>query len=154
LPVAAAGIASLAATPGEAIPGLPAATAPAVADPAVRLQVATLLLREEAMTRGEGRLILRLDPPQLGRVEVALERVGDRLIVTFRAAQPEVERVLRDGAGDLQQALAARGGRWQQIDIRFEGGRDGGGDAGDRSAADEDGAADEQPDRRRGRRDR
>jgi len=67
-----------------------------------------------------GRLTLRLDPPQLGRVEVSFEQRGGTLLVTLTAQTPEAERALRNGAGELQQALAGAGGRWQDAQVKVE----------------------------------
>ncbi len=67
-----------------------------------------------------GRLTLRLDPPQLGRVEVSFEPQGNRLLVTLTAQTPEAERALRSGAGELQHALAGAGGKWQDVQVKIE----------------------------------
>jgi len=67
-----------------------------------------------------GRLTLRLDPPQLGRVEVSFEPQGNRLLVTLTAQTPEAERALRSGAGELQHALAGAGGKWHDVQVKIE----------------------------------
>ncbi len=110
-------------------------------------QVAIQLLKQAGdATAPGGRLTIRLDPPQLGRVEVSFEQRGDRLLVTLTAQTPEAERALRNGAGELQQALAGSGGRWQDAQVKIEtaSGRDG-----ERPDGDETGDRDEQPSRRR-----
>jgi flagellar hook-length control protein FliK len=64
----------------------------------------------------EGRISLRLDPVELGRVEVTLERIGDAARVHVAAERPETLALLaRDGAA-LDRALGGAG-------IGAEGGR-------------------------------
>jgi len=87
----------------------------------VSRQVTIQLLKQSGdATAPGGRLTLRLDPPQLGRVEVSFEQRGDRLLVTITAQTPEAERALRNGAGELQQALAGAGGKWQDAQVKIE----------------------------------
>jgi len=84
----------------------------------VQRQVAAQMLRQEAALTESGRVTLRLDPPELGRVEVTLERRGEQLTVTFAAETATAERALRDGAHELAQILTARGGRWLDVQVR------------------------------------
>jgi flagellar hook-length control protein FliK len=84
----------------------------------VQRQVAVQLLRQEAALTESGRVTLRLDPPELGRVEVTLERRGEQLTVTFAAETATAERALRDGTHELAQILTVRGGRWQDVQVR------------------------------------
>jgi flagellar hook-length control protein FliK len=100
------------------------------ADPAhVLEQVLDQLLGREAEAGGQERLTLKLDPPELGRVEVRLEVVGGRLEVTLRAETHEAESALRSRSHELVEGLVARGGRWTDIQVRLErqetGGRQG-----------------------------
>lgn len=117
----------------------------------VSRQVTIQLLKQSGdATAPGGRLTLRLDPPQLGRIEVSFEQRGDRLLVTLTAQTPEAERALRNGAGELQQALAGAGGKWQdaQVKIELAPGRDE-----PRPDGDDGDAPGEQPSRRRQARD-
>ncbi len=87
----------------------------------VSRQVTIQLLKHSGdATAPGGRLTLRLDPPQLGRVEVSFEPQGSRLLVTLTAQTPEAERALRSGAGELQHALAGAGGKWQDVQVKIE----------------------------------
>jgi flagellar hook-length control protein FliK len=87
----------------------------------VSRQVTIQLLKHAGdATAPGGRLTLRLDPPQLGRVEVSFEPQGNRLVVTLTAQTPEAERALRSGAGELQHALAGAGGKWQDVQVKIE----------------------------------
>jgi len=64
----------------------------------------------------EGRIALVLDPAELGRVEVTVERIGDATRVQVAAERPETLALLaRDGAA-LDRALGSAG-------IGAEGGR-------------------------------
>lgn len=87
----------------------------------VSRQVTIQLLKHSGdATAPGGRLTLRLDPPQLGRVEVSFEPQGNRLLVTLTAQTPEAERALRSGAGELQHALAGAGGKWHDVQVKIE----------------------------------
>jgi hypothetical protein len=51
---------------------------------------------------------------------VQLNSVGERLIVTFTAASPEVEAALREGAEELVEAIVNRSERWTTVEVRLE----------------------------------
>ncbi|MFO7653898.1 MAG: flagellar hook-length control protein FliK [Candidatus Krumholzibacteriia bacterium] len=120
------------AAPGRAPAGAggrPATSggSPAAADPAagraIRAQVVDRLLTREI--GGQDRVILRLDPAHLGKVQVDLQVRGDRLEVVFRADSAGAERALQEGADELVEALLHRGGRWTEVDVRCARNRDG-----------------------------
>ncbi|MHB8078742.1 MAG: flagellar hook-length control protein FliK, partial [Candidatus Krumholzibacteriia bacterium] len=95
--------------------------APATVPASVSRQVTIQLLKQTGdVAASGGRLTLRLDPPQLGRVEVSFEQRGDRLFVTLTAETPAAERALRSGVGELQQALTGPGGKWQDAQVKIE----------------------------------
>jgi flagellar hook-length control protein FliK len=83
----------------------------------VRNQVLDAIARGEGLSNGRGTLRLQLDPAHLGRIEVTFRRLGDVLEISLRAETPEVERILRDGAETLSQALLTRGGGWNQVQV-------------------------------------
>ena len=63
-----------------------------------------------ALARGPGEVIeVRLDPPQLGRVQLAFDLTGDVPRAVVSAAQPETLDILRRGAPLLLQELAEGG---------------------------------------------
>ncbi len=115
------------AMPAAATPSLialgtgPGGVPTAGPDPArVLEQVLDQLLVREAEPGGHERLTLKLEPPELGRVEVRLEVIGGRLEVTLSAETHEAESALRSRSHELVQGLAARGGRWTDVQVRLE----------------------------------
>jgi hypothetical protein len=60
--------------------------------------------------RAEGaRIELRLEPPGMGAVEVALEAAGSRAEWHIRAERPDVLRALAEDSAALQRALREAG---------------------------------------------
>ena len=71
---------------------------------------ATAQVAQAMVARGPGETLeIRLDPPQLGRVQVAFEFSGDTPRAVVSAAQPETLDLLRRGAPILLQELAEAG---------------------------------------------
>jgi flagellar hook-length control protein FliK len=54
-------------------------------------------------------LSIALDPPELGRVEVSIERSGEAAHVSLRAERPETLALLQRDRAELERALAAAG---------------------------------------------
>jgi flagellar hook-length control protein FliK len=106
---------------GAATRGMSAAPAPAAATAgatpvAVAGQVAV------AITGAEGdRIEIRLDPPELGRVQIAMRVVDGALAAVVLAERPEVADMLRRHAGDLERELAAAGYENVSLDFGLEG---------------------------------
>jgi len=84
----------------------------------VLTQILNQITRPDSTTTGQERITLQLDPPSLGKVEVQLVTQGDKLIITFHAASPEVAAALREGADDLVEAIVAKGHRWSSVEVR------------------------------------
>jgi hypothetical protein len=61
------------------------------------------------LNAGRDRIELRLDPPELGRVEIDLSLVDGRLTATIAAERPETLDLLRRHADVLQRDLVAAG---------------------------------------------
>jgi flagellar hook-length control protein FliK len=102
---------------GAATRAMSAAPAPAAATAgatpvAVAGQVAV------AITGAEGdRIEIRLDPPELGRVQIAMRVVDGALAAVVLAERPEVADMLRRHAGDLERELAAAG--YENVSLDF-----------------------------------
>ncbi len=80
----------------------------------------------------DGRIALSLDPVELGRVEVVLERVGESTHVQVAAERPETLALLARDSASLDRALGgagigAEGGR--SLSFSLLGGDAGGGNA-------------------------
>lgn len=91
----------------------------------IRSQVAEQVARGLQAGKGEEKLTIRLNPEELGQVDVDLRAVNDRLTVTLRAGTPEAEQALRSGARELTDSIIERSGRFQHVEVRVES-RDGG----------------------------
>ncbi|TPG43786.1 flagellar hook-length control protein FliK, partial [Roseomonas nepalensis] len=103
--------------PSPVAPLVPAPAAPPEAAPTARLtprvapveQVAPIAIALALGGGAEGRITVSLDPVELGRVEVTVERVGEAARVQVAAERPETLALLaRDGAS-LDRALGGAG---------------------------------------------
>ncbi|GGD12315.1 flagellar hook-length control protein FliK [Aquisalinus flavus] len=100
-------------TPGSSA----SATAPAsgvtrmIADPAIQSQALQQLATAiEASHKGSGRMELRLDPPELGRVSIDFRFDGDhRVTAILHADQPETASLMRRSLDILMRDLASAG---------------------------------------------
>ncbi|MBW3163009.1 flagellar hook-length control protein FliK [Ferrimonas balearica] len=64
---------------------------------------------------------LRLDPPDLGRIELNVRLEGERLIVQLNAANPTVREALQSGAERLRDELGQSHGGQVDVDVGQEG---------------------------------
>ncbi|MBY5920033.1 flagellar hook-length control protein FliK [Ferrimonas balearica] len=64
---------------------------------------------------------LRLDPPDLGRIELNVRLEGERLIVQLNAANPTVREALQSGAERLRDELGQSHGGQVDVDVGSEG---------------------------------
>lgn len=64
---------------------------------------------------------LRLDPPDLGRIELNVRLEGERLIVQLNAANPTVREALQSGAERLRDELGQSHGGHVDVDVGSEG---------------------------------
>ncbi len=98
--------------PGEggAVPAGGEATADAVGQ--VQERVA------QAIAHGTRQLRVRLEPPDLGVVDVRIREVAGRLEVTLAASQPEVRQALEAGRESLRAFLAAGGLTVQRVEVQ------------------------------------
>lgn len=83
----------------------------------VAAQVAAAIVAEP----GAGRIELRLDPPELGRLEISLEFVDQTLRATVAAERAGTHDLLRRHAELLQMQLQQAG--FSGADVRFSGGQ-------------------------------
>ncbi|MBK8166135.1 MAG: flagellar hook-length control protein FliK [bacterium] len=116
---------ALTAAPGADVGPEVLATATGDADrPAravsIRAQVAEQLTRGLLDPAAEQKLVIRLQPENLGRVDAEFSAADDRLTVVLRAESPEAAQALRTGARELTDAIAERGGRFQHVEVRVE----------------------------------
>jgi hypothetical protein len=76
----------------------------------------------------DSRLDLTLEPVELGRVEIAIERQGGEAVVTLRAERPETLALLQRDRAELERALhdaGLRGGEGGGPTLSFGPGGDG-----------------------------
>lgn len=91
---------------------IPAAPAPAAPPAAVANQVVT------AIRSGEGeRIEIRLDPPELGRVQIEMRIIDGALHAVVVAERPEIGDILRRHAEMLQRDLEAAG--YASVSLEF-----------------------------------
>lgn len=65
-------------------------------------------------------LTMKLEPGNLGQVDVRLQAKADHLSVQLRAANPESEAALRENIKELTEAIQKRTGRFQHIEVRVD----------------------------------
>jgi len=101
--------------PAVAPPAPPAPVAP----PPVAEQVADALVSRAEVARRDGatEFQMRLDPPELGRLQVKLVASGDELRGQLLVADDSVRRVLESQLPELRQKLEAAGVTVQSLDV-------------------------------------
>ncbi len=72
----------------------------------------------EALERGVRQVRVRLEPPELGVVDVRVREVSGRLEVILAAGNPEVRQALEHGREGLRIALVAGGFSLQRLEIQ------------------------------------
>ncbi|WP_426956254.1 flagellar hook-length control protein FliK [Muricoccus radiodurans] len=127
LPVSAVPLAPAAAplqAPLPAAPPVPVRAAPR-APPAQ--QVAPVAIALSLGGAGGGRLALQLDPVELGRVEIAVEKIREAATIHIAAERPETLALLARDSAALDRALGgagvgAEGGRSMSFSLLSDGG--------------------------------
>ncbi|MCS7255671.1 MAG: flagellar hook-length control protein FliK [Thermomicrobium sp.] len=71
-----------------------------------------------ALERGARQIRVRLEPPDLGVVDIRVREIGGRLEVTLAASRPEVHQALDAGREGLRSALAASGFTVQRLEVQ------------------------------------
>ncbi len=71
-----------------------------------------------ALERGARQIRVRLEPPDLGVVDIRVREIGGRLEVTLAASRPDVHRALEAGREGLWTALAASGFTVQRVEVQ------------------------------------
>jgi flagellar hook-length control protein FliK len=113
-PVSAARGSDRAAAVGEA-----AAPAPRTAEPDVARALAEL--RGE-MRSGRREIVIRLDPPELGRMDVRLVQRGDAVVARVTLENPEAAESFRRERGALERFFVEQGVPLAGLDVRSGGG--------------------------------
>jgi hypothetical protein len=104
--------------PGEAMAMTAKPAEPGAATAEARLTVDQIPLRiAHAVARDEHRITIRLDPPDLGRIDVTLDTRDDLVRVAMAVERPETLDLLRRDSQALDQALA-------RANLRLDGGLD------------------------------
>jgi len=96
----------------------PAPAAPETGD--VKGQMLNSLLRHPGLSEGKGDIRLHLNPAHLGKVDVSLTRVGERLEIHIRVESAAAEQALREGSHDLGQLLLGKSASWSEVAIHIE----------------------------------
>lgn len=72
-----------------------------------------------AHNRGESRVQIRLEPPELGTLRIDIQRQNDMMVLRFEAATPQTQQLLQQTAADLKAALDSQGFANTQIDVQL-----------------------------------
>lgn len=113
----------------EQVPGEPARVVPETAaalgrqggeDVLVATRAVEQVEREvgHALERGVRQLRVRLEPPDLGVVDIRVRDLGGRLEVVLAASRPDVQQALEAGREGLRTALAANGFSVQRLEVQ------------------------------------
>ncbi|MEY3657757.1 MAG: hypothetical protein RL425_518 [Pseudomonadota bacterium] len=73
------------------------------------------------MAREGGKLHFRLTPAHLGKLDIAVEALGDTVSVHMQTQSPEAKSILTDAQSGLTQDLAARGLRLTETTVSLAG---------------------------------
>lgn len=110
----------------EGMPGSGPSAPPSETPPVARQMAA-------ALSTNEGRVDLRLDPEELGRVGMRIQAEGDKVTVSIAVERPETGDLIRRHLQDLSQELRALG--YRSVGFSFEGGGQDARQGGDASLA-------------------
>jgi len=86
----------------------------------IRAQVLTQMMQTPDGIKGDQKIVIQLEPPELGKVEIQFQQNGNQLTVTFLASSAEAEVALREGADELAEMILARGRQWSEVQVRWE----------------------------------
>lgn len=92
-----------------------------------RLGVALAQRLQQQIERGQWSLQLRLNPAELGQVDVRLDMRSSGLEAVFQADNPLTRELLNQGAGRLREGLTQSGMTVASVWVNSEGGRQSGG---------------------------
>ena len=99
----------------------PGATAAVVTVPVtVGSRLGTEIAAQFSDRNGTQTLTMKLDPENLGQVEVRLQAKGDHLSVRLTAGSREAEAALKGSLKELTEALHQRTGRYHQVEIQVD----------------------------------
>lgn len=93
--------------------------APAPDPGQVKQQVINSLLKHMGLNNGKGDIRLHLEPAHLGKLDIQLTRVGERLEIHIRVESAMAESALREGADELGQLLLGRSTSWNEVKIHI-----------------------------------
>lgn len=104
-------------------PGGPAPSAPASSTPVRELALTATRLVEEMQRASEThrRMIVRLDPPELGTLTLELTSIADELTVAARTESHEAARALLRQRNEIHVALEALGMSLSEFDVKSKG---------------------------------
>lgn len=102
------------------VPGLTGAAAPTVTTVGLSSHLAGKIAARYSDQGGVQTLTLRLDPAHLGKVDVTMVAKGDHLTIRLEAGNPEAETALRDNLKDLSDAIGAKTGRFNLIEVKVQ----------------------------------
>lgn len=102
------------------VPGLNGAAAETVTTVDLSSRLAGRIAARYSDQGGVQTLTLRLDPAHLGKVDVTMVAKGDHLTIRLEAGNPEAETALRENLKDLSDAIGAKTGRFNLIEVKVQ----------------------------------
>lgn len=69
---------------------------------------------------GQEKMIIKLNPENLGQVELTFEAKDDRLMVVIAASSREAEGALRENMNELTDRIVERSARFSHVDVRVD----------------------------------
>ncbi len=86
----------------------------------VRRQVVRQFTSQLANVTGTDQMTIKLNPENLGQVDLSFEAQDDRLSVVISASTREAEGALRDNLKDLADRIVERSARFSHVDVRVD----------------------------------
>lgn len=86
----------------------------------VRGQVLRQFVGDFQSTGDTEKVSIRLNPENLGKLEITFTAIDDQLKVAVEAKGPEAEAAIRENLKDLTEAILDRSNRFQHVDIKVE----------------------------------
>ncbi len=75
-------------------------------------------VQTQIQTRGDGKMEIRLDPPELGALQVSLKMVDGRMTASFTTSNDEATQMLSHSLNHLKSSLEASGIPVDRIQVR------------------------------------
>jgi len=86
----------------------------------IRAQVSRQVVDHLRSEMAGQRLTLRLNPEELGQVEINFHALDDKLTISMNAEGKQAQAALKDGARDLADNIGEKSSRFSMVEVRVE----------------------------------